>query len=74
MRDTLPKSSTEAPLCKGSCHGEAVTEGLYTVHYWYNPSVKTCGFDTSLKVNCPEGAREGGLGHYTREALAQTAI
>ena len=24
---------------------------------------------TASKVNCPVGTREGGLGHYTREAL-----
>ena len=24
---------------------------------------------TSPKVNCPAGAREGGLGHYSGEAL-----
>ena len=49
MRDASPKTvRIKAPLCKGSWHGEAVTEGLYTFCYRYNPSVKTFGFDTSL--------------------------
>jgi len=26
---------------------------------------------TSLEVNCPAGAREAGLGHYTREAMGE---
>ena len=65
-------SCTKAPLCKGSWHGAAVTEGLWLplAREAVNPSVCLTAA-TSLKVNCPEGAREGGLGHYTREALAR---
>ena len=65
-------SAPKAPLAARGAVSRRLTEGIETIVYIELPAVNpSASLSTSPKVNCRYAAREGGLGHYTGEALVQ---